>query len=426
MLPDGSILTKPGYDPASGLYLSTQPGVEWLPVKDKPTKADIAAAVQTLREPFAEFPYITEADLAVMISAILTGIQRRLLDCAPGHAFDASKQGCGKTLEADCASLIVTGRATPAFSVSGEEEEMRKKLTTALLAGDPIMLLDNIEAPIKSPALCTILTKSEFTDRLLTTMKKPVMATNVLFLVSGNNLVFAGEMSSRVIVSRINDPKVEEPEKRIFKIKDLRAYVLDNRPRLIHAALTILRGFYVAGKPNDLPQCRFPQWSDEIRAALVWAGFADPCMTQDRITRANPMLTAQRRIFNSWFDVIGADRMVLLRTLAEKASGFVVGESEKETEQRAQLKEALLEVASDGAKGDFEKIDVRKLGVWCGNNIDGVIDGLRLVRAGEKSDRALWMIEKITNPEDDPKPEKPKSKRVKPTEVQPKKRSFAK
>jgi len=123
-----------------------------------------------------------------MTSAILTGIQRRLLFSAPLHAFDASKQGYGKTLQADCISLTATGRTTPAFSVSGEEEEMRKKLTTALLAGDPIILLDNIEAPIKSPALCTILTVAEYTDRLLSTMKRPAMATNVLFLASGNNL----------------------------------------------------------------------------------------------------------------------------------------------------------------------------------------------------------------------------------------------
>jgi len=96
------------------------------------------------------------------------------------------------------------------------------------------------------------------------------------------------------------------------------------------------------------------------------------------------MLTAQRRIFNSWFDVIGGPkRSVVLRTLVEKASEFTTDEKEKD--QRAQLKEALMEVASDGGRGDLEKIDTRKLGVWCGNNADGVIDGLRLTREGERS-----------------------------------------
>jgi len=42
------------------LFLSSAPGIEWLPVKDKPTRDDIATAVQTPREPFAEFPYVTK------------------------------------------------------------------------------------------------------------------------------------------------------------------------------------------------------------------------------------------------------------------------------------------------------------------------------------------------------------------------------
>jgi len=70
----------------------------------------------------------------------------------------------------------------------------------------------------------------------------------------GLGLVFSGDMSSRVIISRINDPNIEEPEKRSFKIKDLRAFVLENRIRLVHAALTVLRGFYVAGRPRSLSE----------------------------------------------------------------------------------------------------------------------------------------------------------------------------
>ena len=56
MREDGSLLTTPGYDRASGLYLDTG-GVTYPDIKDKPTKADAMAALKILKTLFAEFPF---------------------------------------------------------------------------------------------------------------------------------------------------------------------------------------------------------------------------------------------------------------------------------------------------------------------------------------------------------------------------------
>src|SRR6185437_14192738 len=73
---DGSILSTAGYDAATGLYLT---GNGWAAVPDSPTGEDVHRALATLRAPFDEFPFIGTEDRGVLLSAIVTGLQRRLL-----------------------------------------------------------------------------------------------------------------------------------------------------------------------------------------------------------------------------------------------------------------------------------------------------------------------------------------------------------
>jgi hypothetical protein len=74
------------------------------------------------------------------------------------------------------------------------------------------------------------------------------------------------------------DPKVEHPEDRKFKRADLIGYVQENRPRLVAAALTVLRAFVVAGWPahGQPPKGSFEAWDQLVRSAIIWAGGADP------------------------------------------------------------------------------------------------------------------------------------------------------
>jgi putative DNA primase/helicase len=106
MRADGSILTTAGYDEATGLLL--QSPIAW-PALPAPSLDAARAAVKCLMEPFSQFPFSTPAGWSVLLSAILTGLQRRLLPSAPAHAFDATAQGAGKSLLGDSVSLIVVG-----------------------------------------------------------------------------------------------------------------------------------------------------------------------------------------------------------------------------------------------------------------------------------------------------------------------------
>src|SRR4029077_13510853 len=128
--------------------------------------------------------------------------------------------------------------------------------------------IDNIERPLSGDSLCSILTQESWQSRLLGENRQVRVATNVLFMATGNNLTFKGDMTTRAIVCRL-DAGVEKPEQRRFDI-DLRKEVPRHRAKLVVAALTVLRAFIAAGRPGLdklTPFGRFEDWSNLVRGA---------------------------------------------------------------------------------------------------------------------------------------------------------------
>ena len=69
MREDGTVLSRPGYDAATGLFFTSDG--DWPAIPDLPTRADAEAALETLRAPFSEFPFVAEEDRAVHVAASL-------------------------------------------------------------------------------------------------------------------------------------------------------------------------------------------------------------------------------------------------------------------------------------------------------------------------------------------------------------------
>jgi hypothetical protein len=407
--PAGSILTKQGYDPGTGLLLRSE--INWKsPVLL--TRDTAKAAAQRLIEPFSEFPftpdsadsdsapftkYVSRAiGQAVVISAILTGLQRRMLRTAPAHAFDANLQGSGKTLLADCISIIVTGGEVPAVSAGdGDEKELAKLFTSILIAGDAVVLIDNIVRPLESPTFALLLTRTLFQGRILGLSKTAKVPTNCLFLLTGNNLEFLKDMPRRVLVARI-EVEEEHPDMRAgFKIANLKQYCLDNREALVGDALTIVAAYANAGRPCQhlTPYGSFEQWSDEIRSAMVWAGLKDPCATRAQITANDPERESTLRLFEQWFERFG-DRPIHTQDLINEADIPVMTDGKFEGWFNADLRAALLDVA--WTKGRPLEIDARRLGWWCRNHRDRSLksDTYRYQLKKRKADRvgSTWQI----------------------------------
>ena len=372
---DGTLLSKSGYDPDSGLYIDyTGPALH---IPDAPTRADALAAMAILKEPYSEFLFADPAiGLSIALAALLTAIVRRSLRTAPLFAFDAPVMGSGKGLLVKVAALIATGRPAPLLSQGKDEAEDEKRLGSLLLAGVSMMNLDNIERPVGGQLLNSMLTEPTCNPRILGKSESPEMPCNLTVFATGNNLQFIGDMVRRVLICRI-DPGCERPDSRTFT-RNLNDWVPANRPRLLAAALTVLRAYIVAGKPKQSisPYGSFEEWSGLVRSALVWMGESDPCLSRAALESDDPVSSSLHAVLPLWHEQIG-DRVVTTNEVCAIATD--------------DLLLSLLEIA--GQRRDPDKVDPKRLGRWLTKYKGRVSSGLKIVRGEDEHKKiALWRL----------------------------------
>jgi hypothetical protein len=298
---DGSLIRDDGYDTVSEMLLDKN-GVEYPTIEDAPTREQCIAAIKFIIEMLDEFPFVDMPSLSVALSAILTGLVRHLMDIAPAHGFDANSIATGKSTLADVVSLIVTGRRAAAMTMPIDEPESCKTWLSLLMAGDRVVSIDNVDQPITGGTLCKVLSQTTFQTRQLCTNIEPKVPTSVLVMFNGNNLEWAADTVSRGITARM-DAGMEDADRRTFK-RDIYSYVPEHRVELVTAALTVLRGYFAAGRPFSAKESRFKQWDKLVRGALLWVGAADPMDTRDSMDALDPaksdrasLIDAMRRCF---------------------------------------------------------------------------------------------------------------------------------
>jgi len=300
MRPDGSVLARPGYDKKTRLLLDLTEQVPYIAMQ--PSDDQVRDAVNSLMKPFESFPFCTDLDRGVFLAALLTAVVRPVLPTAPGFAFDAPVQGSGKTLLAKCLFAIAAPlkeheqpKVMP-HTAGRDDEEIRKRLMSALVNNPPCIVWDNVMGIFDSPSLAALLTSGSYTDRILGKSEQVTLPNKALFLMTGNNLSLAGDMPRRVIKCRI-DPQTERPYARQFDFDPLQ-YVKQHRLELVSAALTIMRGWHEWSWLHtraDGRMASFEQWDDMVRQPVAWLSrhvmpgqFGDPMDAVDMSQTNDP------------------------------------------------------------------------------------------------------------------------------------------
>lgn len=280
--PDGTILDAPGYDQSTGLLY--RPNASFLQVPRHPTKGDALKAKEDLFEAVVDFDFAGDLHKAAWFAALLTPLARFAYDGpTPLTLIDSNLRGVGKGLMVDTIAITATGRCAPVTPLPVDDAEMAKTISSVLLAGIPIVSFDNVGTDLGGPALDLLLTSRTYSARILgkseMTGELPVYT---LLIATGNNVMVRADTGRRTLRVRL-ESKYERPEDRQgFKHPDLRAWLLAERPRLVRAALTILRAYCLAGRPADGLRAwgSFEQWSALVRGAVTWVGCKDPGETR--------------------------------------------------------------------------------------------------------------------------------------------------
>lgn len=324
---DGTIFQDPGYDSKSGLLFSSD--TQFPDIPEQPTRDDAQQAIGELLSVVTDFPFVDDADRSAWLAMVLSMIGRQCISgCVPLFAITANIRGAGKSLLVDAASRIAYGRSAARKTFTRDDDELRKTITAVVLEAVPAVLFDNMDVQLGGASLDAALTGETWSDRVLGSSKTTgELPLRTVWSSTGNNMAFGSDIARRVLPIRLQSP-LESPEDRSdFKHSDLLGWVAFNRPRLAVAALTVLRAYFVAGKPEqqDGVWGSFEGFSRVIRGALVWAGGADPLPTREAAT-ANDDAKTLLAMMITGLEEADPDRAGITTKEIERLIGYRVDE----------------------------------------------------------------------------------------------------
>lgn len=375
---DGSILATPGYDRTSRLYL------DWphapLPLIGTPTRKDAISAADALIDVVSDFPFQSPIHRAVWLAGLLTPLARNVIDGpAPLFLVDANVRAAGKGKLLDTLAIIVLGTRMVVATYPRDEDELRKKITACIVRGDRLVLLDNLTGPFGNGTLDALLTGTTWRDRILGESRMydgPALAT---WYATGNNVCIGADTGRRVDHIRL-ESDLERPEKRAgFRHPDLLAFVARHRLRLLAAALTILRAYIIAGKPDMKlkPWGSYEAWSGIIRNAIVWIDLPDPGETRLMVQEQADTTATTMRALLAALEMIDPKRVGLTAAEIVRLAGDAedAGDARHSSEVREMLRDSIAEL--------FDKPDARKLSYRLRSIKRRILDGRYLDEASE-------------------------------------------
>lgn len=395
MRPDGSILSKPGYDPVTRLYHAADPSLKLHPAVQNPSRADAEKALELLSGLLTGFPLVDEVSRAVALSGLITPTVRGAIPVAPMHLFRAPTAGSGKSYLADVVSVLLTGRLCPVITAAPDEAETEKRLVGLLLAGFPLVSLDNVNGELGGDLLCQLIERQFIRVRALGRSDITEIESRATALATGNNARVRGDMVRRTVIADL-DAGVERPELRQFT-SDPVALIQADRSRYVSASLLIVRAYLKARQPDRLPPiASFGEWSGLVRSALVWLGCADPARSMEQAREDDPELGELREVMDAWHEAFGTSAVTVRQaidtatTLTPQAdeNGDVPHQGAVLALPYPALKDALMRVA--GVRG---VIDAKRLGIWLRARLNRPVGCFRFTKgADDRNSVATWKV----------------------------------
>ncbi len=271
----GRLQEMPGYHRGSRTYYAPGRRLDIPKVPIKPTKADVQRARRLIVEDlFGDFPFVGPAECAHAVALLLLPFVRDLIEGpTPLHLIEKPTPGTGGTLLADVVIRIVTGRPAAAMTEGRDEDEWRKRITSKLMTGPTVLLIDNLRRRLESAAVSAAMTAETWEDRLLGHTQQVRAPVRCAWVATGNNPSLAGDIARRTIRIRL-DAKIDRPWLRKgFRHPNLRGWVARHRGELVWAALTLIRAWLKKGKPqSQKPLGMYERWVGVMGGILNVAG----------------------------------------------------------------------------------------------------------------------------------------------------------
>ena len=372
---DGTLVTQPGYDPASKMFGEFDPAEFPLP---EPTEVAARQALARLRHLIREFRFNSDYDEATALAAILTAVVRPSLELAPGFHTKAPAMSSGKsTLNAVIGQFAGPG---PNVNISYpyQKDEAVKVILALLLTTPAVIDFDDMEHDWFAHGIIKrMFTNPTITDRILGVSKTATVGTRSLFLGSGNNVGPQRDLLRRVMVINLNarTDSAVSIQYEGAPLETLRA----DRGRFVADALTLIMAWQRAGQPRAaVPNLASygKQWADYCRHPLIWLGLPDPAAGLFEQIRHDPDADHLAHLLSAWHAMFGSAPMTI-RRLLEKVSDR--GDCD--------LHDALLELPFV----ERDEINRSKMGGYLKRNANRIVDGFELQKSAS-TERNAWRV----------------------------------
>ena len=275
---DGSLVDRPGYDQTSRVIYDPAPGFAMSDIPLAPALCEVQQGISLLTEMVADFPFAGVASRTNYFGYLLTPLLLELITGpVPMAVISSTTPGSGKGLLAAIAALILTGQPANMCGLANAtnrhgDEEVRKMLTSQLLTGASVIVFDNVEGALDSGTLARFLACPYWQDRILGASRMESLPQRTTTALTGNNVQFSYELARRVYLVELRPdsarPFDRDPAGFVHPRPD--AWVLANRPRLLHAVRHWLR----VGRPQgpERPMGSFEEWSGTVGGVLHACG----------------------------------------------------------------------------------------------------------------------------------------------------------
>jgi len=388
--PDGQMPKEPGYDKSTETYFT---GAVDVHVPDQPSQDDARAAVAVLYDIVQDFPFANEEHKAAWLAGLLTPLARYAHDGnAPMILVQANGPRIGKTTLVKLISHIVFGTDSPVMTFTKNEDETRKRILSFLRVARSMVLVDNVVGQFGGQNVNALVTSRNFEDRILG--KSVILETlnDTSWFVTGNNIQLAQDTAERCVNVRLQSSE-EKPHLRTdFKYPNLFETVSERRGELLSAALTVLKAFIVAGKPDQQLAAwgGFEAWSRLIRGAIVFAGMPDPANTRLELEEQTDVETDEKAAL-----IVGLDEWQTANgiNVAMKASE-ILQHVREHRDQSSKLRMALEDIAgSPGSLPDSKTLGRHLREAWNRN-----FGGLVLRKEPDAKSAHGWRVERLGEP----------------------------
>jgi primase-polymerase (primpol)-like protein len=308
--PDGSILDQPGYDPATKLYYVASPTMRKCRVPEHPTQADAIQAMNYIQQVYDDFIWEGQADRANATGLLFTPFIRHAVPKdIPLALIDANNPGTGKGLITGIVAGVAIGERPSVMRAEHDDTEWKKTIIAKLLQAPSLVVIDNIRGVLESASLEMMLTGDAIEGRILGYSKMAKVKNQATWMATGNNLLIGGDLPRRCYRIRLLSLTAKPEERDDFKISDLEAWVLEHRIELITAILTVIRAWYLAGKPKDsrVPKlASFTDWAQTIGGILHFSGVEGFQQNRDELrSRNNDEAIEWEAFLSSWYETFG-------------------------------------------------------------------------------------------------------------------------